>query len=290
MRDGTSRRVVLDRAMPVLFVLLWSTGFIGSKLGVPHAQPLILLAMRFVAAGAILAAIGLASGAPWPRGRALLHTALVGLLVQGLYLGGVFEAIFHGMSAGVAALVVSLQPLITAILAAPLFGERVVARQWAGLVLGLVGAAMVLYDRLGGGAGDIWALLFVVAALAGITGGTLLQKRFGGAIDLRTGTATQYLLCAALFFVAAPLAESIQIDWTPSFVFALTWLVVMLSVGAVSIYFWLIRRGSAAKVTSLMYLVPAVTALMAAFLGERLGLTAIAGMGMVAIGVILVNR
>jgi drug/metabolite transporter (DMT)-like permease len=297
MQDATgrpprsaTRQAALDAAMPILFVLLWSTGFIGSKLGLPYAEPLTFLALRFVAAGAVLTLVAFASGAPWPHGRTLLHAGITGLLVQGVYLGGVFEAIYHGMAAGLAALIVCLQPLITACLAAPLLGERVTARQWLGLVLGLAGTALVLFDRLGGGIGDEWAMLFAGAALAGITVGTLHQKKFGGATDLRTGTATQYLLCAIVFLAIAPFAETMRVAWMPSFIFALAWLVVMLSVGAVTIYYWLIRHGTAAKVTSLMYLVPAVTALMAAFLGERLGLTAIAGMAMVAIAVILVNR
>ncbi len=283
------RTAIARFGLPALFVLLWSTGFIGARLGLPHAGPLTFLSVRYVIAAALLAAIALAMRAPWPSRRSdVVHYVTAGLLVHAVYLGGVFTAISLGIEAGVSALIVSVQPLLVAALAGLLFGERVSARQWFGLVLGLVGVSLVVAQKLGGGLGATWGAVACIVALAAITAGTLYQKRHGAGMDLRTGTAIQFLACAV---ATAPLAlhyEQFKIDWTIEFVIALAWLVLVLSLGAVSLLFLLIRRGAAASVSSLFFLTPSCTALIAwPLFGERLGATALFGMVLTLVGVAL---
>ncbi len=278
--------------MPVLFVLLWSTGFIGAKLGLPHAEPATFLLLRFLVVITVLVVAALVVGAPWPKSwRAVGKIAIAGVLIHGIYLGGVFAAIDHGLPAGVAALIVGLQPLLTALAAGPYLGERVTPRQWLGVVTGLVGVGLVVIDKLTLGAGHLTGIAFAVAALFGITIGTLFQKRHGSGMDLRTGSAIQFAAAAVLIAGAALLFETMVVQWTGDFVFALFWLCFVLSLGAITLLHLLIRRGAAAKVASLFYLVPPVTAMIAFFLfGETLGPTAILGMALTVVGVWLVTR
>jgi drug/metabolite transporter (DMT)-like permease len=279
------------RAMPILFVLLWSTGFIGAKYGLPYAEPLTFLLIRLSLVAAVLGVVALVMRAPWPRPREALHISVAGLLVHGVYLGGVFVAIHQGLSAGVTALVVGLQPLLVTALAGPLLGERTSPLQWLGSVLGLAGVVMVVWDGLAAGTGRLDGMGLAVLALAGITAGTLYQKRFCGRMDLRSGTAIQYAATSAALAVLAPMTETMEVRWTGEFVFALAWLGLVLSVGAVFLLFALIRRGAAARVSSLFYLTPPVTALTAwALFDEKLGATAFAGMAITAAGVALAVR
>lgn len=283
------------RFAPFLFVFLWSTGFIGAKFGLPHAEPLSFLLVRYLLVIALMLAIALALGAPWPRAaRQWLHIGVSGLLVHAVYLGGVFVAIDRGLPAGITALLVGLQPILTAFGAGWLLREGVSRRQWLGLWLGLVGTALVVGGR---GAIDVppaalpSLLLPALAALLGITLGTLYQKRFCPHFDLRTGAVIQFVPSAALTALGVALFESFTIEWTPEFVFALGWLVCVLSLGAISLLNLLIRRGSAVHVASLFYLTPPTTALIAwlAF-GETLGPVALAGMGLAVTGVYLARR
>lgn len=280
------------RLMPVVFVLLWSTGFIGAKFGLPYVEPLTFLLIRLTLVTLLLTAVSLVSRAPWPQSPAAVgRIAVAGLLVHGVYLAGVFLAIAKGLPAGVTALVVGLQPLLTGALSGPLLGERVTGRQWAGLSLGLVGVALVVWEKLSFDAANLEGLGFAAAALLGITFGTLYQKRHGGGMDLRTGTAIQYAATTIVLAVAAPLVETMAVHWSGELIFALAWLSLVLSVGAIFLLFLLIRRGAAAKVASLFYLTPPVTAVVAwAMFGEKLGWTAIAGMAVAVSGVALVNR
>jgi len=276
-------------AMPGLFVLLWSTGFIGAKFGLPYAEPFTFLLWRFSILTMLLGTIALLMKAPWPSPKEAAHTALIGLLVHGAYLGGVFAAISYGIPAGVAALIVGTQPILTALGAGPLLGERVTGRQWLGLVLGLGGVILVCARKLNFESTDLYGITACLIALVGITLGTLYQKRHGGTMDLRSGSAIQFAASALLMAVLAPLSETMQIEWTGEFIFALTWLVVVLSVGAISLLFILIKRGAASKVASLFYLVPPVTAVIAFFLfDETLGGLALAGMALAVVGVALV--
>jgi drug/metabolite transporter (DMT)-like permease len=290
-----AKPIVAHRSTPgigLLFVLLWSTGFIGAKLGLPYAEPLTFLALRMGLVVALLLVVAIVARAPWPRGaRAWVHIAVAGLLVQCGYLGGVFSAIHQGMSAGVVALIVGLQPILTAVAAAPLFGERTTTRQWTGLVLGLIGVTMVLSNSLNHGTISAPSLVLAFIALVSITAGTLYQKRFGATMDFRTGAVVQYAATGAVLLVLAALTESMRVEWSGQFLFALAWLVLVLSVGAISLLYYLIKRGKATQVSSLFYLTPPVTAVLAfLFFGETLTPTALAGMVIAVIGVAIVNR
>jgi drug/metabolite transporter (DMT)-like permease len=278
--------------IPALFVLLWSTGFIGARLGLPYAGPFTFLSLRYGLAAGLLVVIALGMQAPWPkRPTDIVHYAVAGLLVHGVYLGGVFVGISLGVEAGLSALIVSLQPLLVAAFAGLLLGERVSARQWTGLALGFTGVALILFHKLGRGLSDTLGGLACVAALLGITMGTLYQKRYCTGMDLRTGTAIQF---AAAGLATAPLAllfEQRRVIWSGEFLFALLWLVLVLSLGAVSLLYVLIRRGAAASVSSLFFLVPPCTALIAwPLFGERLGTAALLGMALTLAGVMLATR
>jgi drug/metabolite transporter (DMT)-like permease len=281
----------MARIYPFLFVFLWSTGFIGAKLGLPHAEPLSFLLVRYALVIVLMTAIVFATRAPWPKEPAQwLHIGVSGLLVHAVYLGGVFVAIKHGLPAGITALVVGMQPLLTAFGAGWLLGDRVSRRQWAGLALGFAGIALVVSGKLGDSApGPMLIPAFV--ALLGITAGTLYQKRFCARFDLRTGSLIQFVPTAILTAAVVALFEDFRIDWTPEFGFALAWLVLVLSLGAISLLNLLIRSGSAVNVASLFYLTPLSTALIAWFVfGESLTLTAAIGMALAVSGVYLVAR
>ena len=244
----------------------------------------------------VMGLLALAMRAPWPASpREAIHIGVTGLLVQALYLGGVFMSIHRGLPAGVSALVVGMQPLLTAALAGVLLGERVSARQWTGLALGFGGVALVVgskanVDGVDGGA-LVHMLIPALAALLGITAGTLYQKRYCPRFDLRTGSVLQFLPSLALTALIASQTETMVITWTGDFIFALGWLVLVLSVGAISLLNLLIRSGSAVNVASLFYLTPPTTALIAwAMFGETLSALAIAGMALAVSGVWLARK
>ncbi len=288
------RATALAPFVPLLFVVLWSTGFIGAKLGLPDCEPLTLLSLRYASVLVLMGAVALATRAPWPATRAQwLHIGVAGLLIHAVYLGGVFTAIRLGLPAGVTALVVGLQPVLTALGAGLFLHERVRATQWAGLALGLAGVVLVVAHKVAGSGGPAAARLLVpaVTALVGITAGTLYQKRFCPSFDLRTGSVVQFLPCLVVTALVAWRTETMVVHWTPAFVFALGWLVLVLSLGAVSLLNVLIRRGSAVNVASLFYLTPPVTALIAwAMFGETLTGLALAGMAVTVFGVWLARK
>jgi drug/metabolite transporter (DMT)-like permease len=284
-------------AAPVVFVLLWSTGFVGAKYGLPYAEPFTFLALRLALAGALLAGLAVVLRAAWPAGRGQSARAgVAGLLLHAGYLGGVFFAIDHGLPATVAAVVVSLQPVLTAALAIRLLGERLFAVQWLGLVLGVGGVVLVLGPGLVRAAGADGALpaIGVVPALVALlcgTAGTLWQKKHGDDIPLLSGTAVQYAAAAVALLAVAGISETMTIRWTADFVLALVWLVLPLSLGAVLLLLVLLRRGSAAGVSSLLYLVPPATAVEAWLLfGEQLPLLSLLGVVVTTVGVALVLR
>jgi drug/metabolite transporter (DMT)-like permease len=281
----------MNRSAPLLFVLLWSTGFIGAKFGLPHAEPLSFLLIRYLLVISLMTLVALAMRAPWPKdARQWFHIGVSGLLVHGVYLGGVFIAISKGLPAGVTSLVVGIQPLFTAVGAGWLLNEAVLARQWLGLMLGFVGVALVVSGKLGSGFG-LEALWPALAALAGITAGTLYQKRFCPSFDWRTGAIAQFLPTAVATAVVVSLTENFRVEWVPEFIFALSWLVLVLSVGAISLLNMLIRRGSAVNLASLFYLVPPSTALIAWLLfDERLAGMALVGMALAVWGVYLARK
>jgi drug/metabolite transporter (DMT)-like permease len=276
---------------PVVFVLLWSTGFIGARFGLPYIEPMTFLAVRMVFVVVIMLAIALAVRAHWPGPRGIGHSLVTGSLVHGAYLGGVFVAISQGVPAGISALIPGLQPILTSTIASRFMGERVSLLQWLGLMLGLAGVLMVLHDHRIVAAGSVlgWTASFV--SLFGITLGTLYQKRFGGGIDWRAGNTWQYIGAVALFGIGSFGFETQTIHWTGELIFAIAWLVIVLSVLAVALMYWLIRRSAATSFASLFYLVPATTALFAYLLfGEKLDALSIAGMVVCAVGVVLANR
>lgn len=279
-------------AMPAIFVLLWSTGFIGARLGLPHAEPATFLMIRFACVAAILGLFSLIIRARWPRGwKTYLHLTVTGVLLHGLYLGGVFASINLGVEAGTSALIVGVQPVLTAILAGPLLGERLRGGQWLGLTLGISGVVLVVWDKLAAGIGTPFGVVLSVIALFGITLGTLYQKRFCADMDLRTGNTVQFVAATAFLALFAFTLETREVAWTGEFLFALGWLIFVLSLGAMTLMFLLIRRGAASTFASLFFLVPVSTALIAwPLFGETFSLIAIGGMVLTAIGVWLVNR
>jgi drug/metabolite transporter (DMT)-like permease len=278
------------RAAPTLFVVLWSTGFICTKYVVRYAEPLTYLAIRMTLVVVIMAIIVAFARPKWPDRFGIAHSAVAGLLVHGFYLGGTAIAIAHSIPAGLSALITGLQPILTSTLANRWLGERVSMMQWAGLLLGLAGVALILHDRpMGGDAG--WGWLASVVSLVSITLGTLYQRRYCNHIDWRAGNLVQYIAVMIFFGVGAWLFENNVVQWTEEFVFALAWVVVVLSIGSISLLYWLIRHSAATSVASLFYLVPAVTAAMAyALFGERLDAIAMIGMAACAAAVVLVNR
>ena len=278
-------------AAPALFVVLWSTGFISAKYGLPYAPPLKFLLVRFALVALLMSVVALVTRAPWPASRRqVLHLAIAALLVHGLYLGGVFVSIAGGMPAGTSAMLVGLQPIVTVFLARGILGERISTRQWLGLLLGLVGVYFVVRHKIALDR-DPATLAPIVAALLGISVGTLYQKRFASHVDLRSGAVVQFAACALAYAPLVAWLEPAPIRWTGEFAFALGWSVVVLSVGAISLLYGLLRRGAAADVARLFYLVPPVTALMAfALFGERLDAFALAGMLLIALGVALARR
>lgn len=280
--------------VPLFFVFLWSTGFIVAKFGLPYAPPLTFLLLRYAGAVAVLAPLVWLLKAPWPKGKAG-HIAVAGLLLHGGYLGGVWCAIKLGMPAGLSALIVGMQPVLTAF-AAPLIGERVTPRQWLGLLFGIGGVVLVVYSKLSLTGLSWQALALCLGALLSITAGTLYQKHWCPQFDLRTGAMIQFSAC---FIATLPFAMAFEaltpslaaVSWTPRFIGAWLWSVLGLSIGAIFLLFALIRRSNATQVTSLLYLTPPTTALMAWLVfGEAFSLLGVAGMVLAVTGVFFVVR
>jgi len=278
------------RAAPAIFVVLWSTGFVGTKYIIHNADPLTYLAIRMAIVVVLMAIICAITRPTWPNGREIGHSLVAGVLVHGFYLGGTAVAISLSIPAGLSALIPGLQPILTSTIANRWLGERVTPLQWGGLLLGLAGVALILHDRpMSGQAG--WGWIASAVSLVSITLGTLYQRRYCSRIDWRSGNLVQYAGVAVFFTVGAFLFENRTVHWTTEFVLALSWLAVVLSIGSIGLLYWLIRHQAATSVASLFYLVPAVTSVMAYFLfDERLDAVAIAGMVACAAAVFLVNR
>jgi drug/metabolite transporter (DMT)-like permease len=287
--DSRSLSDVAIFCAPALFVVLWASGFVGAKLGLPYAEPMTFLAIRMGAVVVLIAIVTAVTRPVWPNSAGVVHSIITGLLVHGCYLGGVFFSIDHKLPAGLSALVVSLQPVLTSTLANRLLGEPVAFRQWLGLGLGLLGVYFVVHDRASGEA-PVIAWIGATVALIGMTAGTLYQKRFGAVIDWRPGFLIQYAAACILFSILAFVFETRAVQWTAEFAIAVAWLVFALSFGAVWLLYFLIRRQAATRVVSLFYLTPPFTALMAWLMfGETLSGLAIVGMAVCAAGVALVN-
>ncbi|HEX7389349.1 MAG TPA: DMT family transporter [Acidiphilium sp.] len=275
---------------PALFVVLWSTGFIAGKFSLSGAGPFSFLAVRFSIVAAVFLGVSVATRAPWPGWRRVGRLALSGILLQAGYLNCTFAAMANGVEPGIAALVLGLQPLLTAGLAGWLLGERVTWKQWLGLILGLAGVALVVEDKLSLGHTSVPGLVFALLAALSLTAGTLWQKRVGGAMDLRTGSFIQFFASALVTAPIAAVVEGFRITWSVQVIGALAWLCLVLSFGALPLLFVLIRRGEASRVGSLFFLVPPVTALFGyVCFGDTLNEGVFAGMVLVCASIALVN-
>jgi len=283
--------VKVVRLAPYLFVLLWSTGFVGAKYGLPYADPFIFLSVRIFIAALILFIVALVLKTPVAIGKSAIgKSAIIGFFLHAAYLGGVFFAISRGLSAGVAAVVTSLQPVLVSVIAVKFLGEKLRRAQFLGLIIGLAGVILVLTPTLEAHM-PIAGIIGISIALVGSTTATLLQKKFGAGIPLLAGTAYQYLASGTVLLIAALVSEGTSITWNPKFIFAFIWLIGVLSVGAILLLLWLLNNGSAASVSSLFYLVPPATAVEAYFLfGEKLNAQSLLGIAVTTIGVWLVIK
>jgi drug/metabolite transporter (DMT)-like permease len=283
--------LTLERFAPALFVLLWSTGFIGAKYGLPYADPFVFLSVRILIAAVLLFALARLMKMPIRIGRqAVVRSGLIGFFLHACYLGGVFYSIAQGLPAGVAAVVTSLQPVLVSIVAVKVLGEQLRIRQLVGLLIGLVGVILVLGPSIDSQI-PMPAIIAILVALIGSTTATLLQKKMGSDIPLLSGTAYQYLFSGCVLGMIALATQETSITWNLRFTAAFIWLILVLSVGAILLLLWLLNTGSAAKVSSLFYLVPPATAIEAFILfGEKVNTQGFLGIGITALGVWLVMR
>lgn len=284
---------MLKKFAPGLFVLLWSTGFIGVKYGIPYAPPFYFVAIRMAIAALLLfvAISFLRKSQPITR-SIIWPSTLIGLTLHGAYLGGCFFAVSRGLPAGVTALIVSLQPVLVSLFAARYLGEPLKARAIFGLLLGLIGLFIVVIPRINVSGANAISLISIGACVIGLLGGTsgtILQKKYGGAIPTLSGTSIQYAATAVVMLMLALIFEEPNITWSREFIGALTWLVLALSFGAILLLFFLLSHGSAASVSSLFYLVPAVTAIEAYFFfDEHISMLSLIGTAVTVAGVWLV--
>ena len=279
---------------PSLFVVLWSTGYISARLGLPYAEAGTFLMMRFALAAIFMVALVVASRAPLPTSfREWAHCAVVGALVHGLYLYGGFASIQEGLTPTTIAVVVGMQPVITAVLIAPILGEAVNIRQWGGFFLGTVGVVLVIvanFASIGFGSGAPAVFLSLICVLS-ISVGTLYQKRFCASVDLRSGTMIQLIMAAVMMWGISSWFETGHVEWTGTFVFALLWSVLVLSVGAYTLLWWLVRRKTATNVVSLFFLMPPVTAVFDWLLfDQRVSLITLMGIVIAVAGIVIVIR
>ena len=286
----------LERYAPALFVFLWSTGFVGAKYIVPYAEPFTFLTIRYFLAALILFAIAYAFKQPLKLNKEQFKASFaVGILLHVIYIGGVFYAVSLGVSAGISAVIVSIQPVLVSLLAVPLLGERLRWVQVVGLFLGVAGIALLLLPKVFQGdytaSTSIVGIVICVIALLGTSGGYLVQKKLGGEIPFLSGTGAQYAISAIAFAILSVATEDQIIQWVPEFFFGLAWIVFMLSIASIVLLYGMLRNGSASKVSSLYYLVPPVAAIQAYFLfDEVIGLVGIIGMALAGLGVVLVMR
>ncbi len=291
---NTTHKKLLIAAAPLLFVFLWSTGFVVPRFSAPHAEPLTFLAIRFPIAAVAFALIALYLKAPWPKGMEIVHAIAVGALTHGLYLGAVYWAVAEGMPAGVSALIINLQPLLTALLAALIIGETIRRQHWIGLAIGLIGVAMVVWPKLSlTSTQGITPITVGVNALGafGVALGTVYQKRFATKLHLASGGVWQYVGATIVVLIGAACTENFHFDGSPQVYFALAWSVIVLSIISVSLLMYLISQADVGRVSALIYLVPAVAAASAFVLfGETLNLTQLLGMAVCAVAVLIVLR
>lgn len=292
MTGGRSAHGLFLAAAPLIFAVIWSTGNIFTKYGMPYVEPLTFLALRFAFGTLFLVAVAAAFRAPWPASAAEAgHIVVAGVLVHCGYLWSVFVAVDEGVAIGTLALIVGMQPLLTAMIVGRALGETVSLRQWFGLVLGFVGVVMVVWRKIDIAEGTLFGMALGATSVLALTLGTVYQKRFCADMDLRSGTALQAGVNAAITVVLVLLFETRAIDWTGEFVFSLFWLVVVLTIGAYNLLFYLLRLGAASRVASLFYLTPAITAVMGYLMfDEVLGPVSVIGMAVAVTGFALASR
>ena len=288
---------ISPRVIPLIFVWIWSTGFLAAKFGLPYAEPFTLLLYRFIFTLLFLLIVIRFKKSPWPKSKiAFLHLMVAGALIHGVYLGGVFQAIKWGMPAGLSAMIIGLQPLSMALMAGILLKERVSKRQWLGLIIGLLGLYLVLFERLdltselAFDGFPIWAVIAVIASLFGISVGAVYQKRFCSDMDLISGTWIQYFSALMLCTCIVLLFETGEVSWTGPFILTLAWQVLALSVGAILLLMTMIKQGAAASVGSYFYLVAPLVAIQAWFLFEEtISFISIAGVVLISFGVAITS-
>lgn len=280
-------------AAPVVFVLLWSTGFIVARYGTRDAGPMTFLFLRMVVAAFVLWLIAVATNAPSISRTQIKWAAITGLGMHAIYLGGVFIAADWGLPSGLSALIAGLHPVVTSVGALLLLSEKLRPGQWVGVGCGLGGVMAVVLDRMNAGVSGITggAIVAMIVSVAGMSFGTLLQRSRGGAMPLLRGTAIQYLISAVVLGVGSVSVEHFEVEWTARFWWSLLWAVVVLSIAAVLIMLWLLQRQAAVKVSSLFFLTPALSTIEGAVLfGERLGVLAVVGLAIALLGVALTTR
>ncbi len=285
---------LLIRAAPLVFVVLWATGFVVARLSAGHVEPLTFLALRFPIAALVMLAIAIQQGAPWPDRTHAWHAGVAGALMHAAYLGPIYWAVTHGLPGGVAALIVGLQPLITAFLAARFLGDAISLRHWLGLAVGIVGVGLVLAPKFtlsaANGITPLTAGLALLGAV-GISAGTVYQKKFATGLHIASGGFWQYVGGSLIVITGAVLLEDFGFDGSFEAWFSLGWAVCVLSIAAIMLLMMLIREGAVARVSGLIYLVPAVTAVMTyGLFGETLNLVQLGGMVLCTAAVLMVNR
>ena len=282
-------KLSLDNVIAPIFVLIWSTGFVIARLAMPYVEPATFLFWRFAGVLAAMTALSLVWKVTWPSWQQMKHIAVAGILLQFGYLLGVWFAVRLGMTAGLAAIIVGLQPIVTAWFAAWI-SEKVTQRQWIGLAFGFAGVALVVVEKISFAHIPIASYLLAFIALLSITFGTLYQKKYCPVFDLRAGSSIQFGVSAVLCLIGMYLFESGEMVWNAAVIGALLWAIFPLSIGSISLLFMMIRKGAATKVSSLLYLTPPTTALMAYFLfGEPFTLLMAVGLCLTMTGVVMVN-
>jgi drug/metabolite transporter (DMT)-like permease len=283
---------VFYKAAPALFVLLWSSAFVGAKYGLPFTEPLTFMCLRFACVTAVFFVLSVLFNASWPKSWCEVgHIALVGLLVQALYLSTTFIALDRGASVGVVALILGLQPVLTVLIVSALPTGRVTARQWLGVILGFGGLILVLWRKVDIGEIDATALTMVSIGVCFITIGTLYQRRFCSSMNMLSGNVIQAAVAASVTGLGAWAVEDMRVDWDPRFLGALAWMVIVVSLGAHTLLLLMLRRNHVTKVASLFYLTPPTAAVMAYFMfDERLAMLAVVGVAVTVLGVALVVR
>lgn len=292
MTDAPVKTPLWIICAPGMFVLFWASGFPVARFGLDHIEPFTLLAIRSSLSVAVVVAILPFARVRWPRGwRAVGHIAVSGFLLQAAYLGCMFIALGEGVSQGAAALIAGMQPLLTAAIVGRFLGERITPRQWAGFVLGFGGLALVMSERISIGAGTALGLAAIALTPFLITAGSLYQKRYCADMDLRAGMIIQHTTAAVATYAMALAIETRDIDWGPEIAFTLAWLVLVLSIAATNLYYFMLRRGEAGRVSGLFYLTPP-TAVLLGYLtfGETFGAVALAGFAVSVAGVALITR